>query len=140
MIDASIRAHLRRELEEHLNQLGYCAIHVQRAGLPTAEIARINPVRSRIAYGATVTHSDLQRRNCHRQLVSFSQRRTRRRSSIPFFIAVSESDRTELEALLETLGIRDKVRGGHVQVVVIREPAVRRRKATSDTRAAGSAA
>ena len=138
MTDASIRAHLRRELEAHLSQLGYCAPHVPRAGLPAAEIARINPVRSRIAYGATVTHGDLQRPNCHKQLVSFSQRRTRRRSSIPFFIAVSEPDRTELEALLEKLGIRDKVRGGHVQVVTIREPAEPPRKANSHTRAAST--
>ena len=80
---------------------------------------RMNPVRGRIAYGETVLHSDLRRRSCHERLRYFSQRRTRRRSTILFFIGVAEADRRELEALLARLDIRSATRGGHVHVVPI---------------------
>ena len=113
------RGRLRRELESHLSRLGYSVPRVKTIGSYTAEIARVHPVRSRIAYGATVLRTDLKEPSCHRQLIFFSQRRTRRRSSIPFFIAVNEADRAELEMLLERLGVRDGVRGGHVQIVSV---------------------
>lgn len=125
MRDTPERARLRRELEAHLSRLGYSVPREKTIGEYTAEVVRVHPVRSRIAYGATVLRSDLKRPACHRQLVFFSQRRTRRRSSIPFFIAVSEKDRPELEALLERLGVRDGVRGGHVQIVSVASPAAK---------------
>ncbi|NJN50800.1 MAG: MFS transporter [Gammaproteobacteria bacterium] len=46
----------------------------------------MNPVRGRIVYGETILGSDLTRQTCHERLLSFSQRRTRHRSSILFFI------------------------------------------------------
>jgi hypothetical protein len=125
MRDTLARAQLRRELEAHLTRLGYSVPRVKPAGPLAAEVARVHPVRSRIAYGATVLRSDLKRPNCHKHLIFFSQRRTRRRSSIPFFIAVAEADRVDLESLLEELGVRDGVRGGHVQIVSVSRPASR---------------
>ena len=125
MSDTLARAQLRRELEAHLTRLGYSVPRVKPIGPVAAEICRVHPVRSRIAYGATVLRSDLKRPNCHKQLIFFSQRRTRRRSSIPFFIAVAEGDRPDLESLLEELGVRDGVRGGHVQIVSVDRPASR---------------
>ena len=129
MSDTLARAQLRRELEAHLTRLGYSVQRVKPAGPVAAEVARVHPVRSRIAYGATFLRSDLKRPNCHKQLIFFSQRRTRRRSSIPFFIAVAETDRGDLESLLEQLGVRDGVRGGHVQIVIVDRPASRPAKA-----------
>jgi hypothetical protein len=129
MRDTPERARLRLELEAHLSRLGYSVPREKTIGTYTAEIVRVHPVRSRIAYGATVLRADLKRPNCHRQLVFFSQRRTRRRSSIPFFIAVSEKDRAELEGLLERLGVRDGVRGGHVQIVSVAAGAAKPAKA-----------
>lgn len=140
MRDTLARAQLRRELEAHLTRLGYSVPRVKPVGSVTAEVARVHPVRSRIAYGATVLRSDLKRPNCHKQLVFFSQRRTRRRSSIPFFIAVSEGDRPDLESLLEELGVRDGVRGGHVQIVTVSSTPARAAKATAPAAAAKTAA
>jgi hypothetical protein len=140
MSDTLARAQLRRELEAHLTRLGYSVPRVKSAGPVAAEVARVHPVRSRIAYGATFLKSDLKRPNCHKQLIFFSQRRTRRRSSIPFFIAVSETDRTDLEALLEELGVRDGVRGGHVQIVIVDRPASRPAKAAPKATKAPKAA
>lgn len=122
MSDAVKRSHLRRELEAHLTQLGYSCVRMKRVGGPAAEIARVSPVRGRLVYGQTVVHADLRRPSCHERLLFFSQRRTRHRSSILFFIGVAETDRLELEALLEQLGIRNGVRGGHVHVVAIPTP------------------
>lgn len=133
MSGVSVRAYLRRELEDHLSRLGYSAQRTPRTGAPAAEVARVNPVRGRIAYGVTVVHADLRRRECHKQLLFFSQRRTRRRSSIPFFIAVAEADREELEALLEKLGVRDAVRGSHVQVVTVAAANAHQRKPAAQT-------
>jgi hypothetical protein len=91
--------------------------------LPVPEIVRVSPVRGRIAYGETVLRGDLRRRSCHERLLFFSQRRTRHRSSILFFIGVAEADEPELEALLQRLDIRSNTRGGHVHVVPIAMPA-----------------
>jgi hypothetical protein len=62
-------------------------------------------------------------------LLFFSQRRTRQRSSILFFIGVAASDQRDLEALLAKLEIQSATRGGHVHVVPIAapEPAARTR-------------
>ena len=80
-------------------------------------------MRGRIAYGETVLRSDLGRRSCHERLLYFSQRRTRQRSSILFFIGVADADERELAALLQRLDIRSNLRGGHVHVVPIAMPA-----------------
>jgi hypothetical protein len=112
------RAHMRRALEAHMTQLGYSRVRVRR-GTPAAEIARMSPVRGRLAYGETVVHADLRRRRCHERLLFFSQRRTRQRASILFFIGVAEPDQRAMETLLGQLGIRNGVRGGHVQIVPI---------------------
>ena len=128
MSDSPARTHLRRELEAHLTRLGYSGVRMKRAATVRPEVTRVSPVRGSIVYGEVVLHADLRRRSCHERLLFFSQRRTRRRSSIPLFIAVAEDDRAELEALLEQLGIRNGVRGGHVQVVAIPMPATRRRR------------
>jgi len=127
MSEATTRLHLRRQLEAHLSALGYSCVRTRKTGGPIPEIVRVSPVRGRIAYGETVVHGDLQRQTCHERLLSFSQRRTRQRSSILFFIGVALVDRPALEALLEELDIRSDTRGGHVHVVPIDEP--RRRTA-----------
>ncbi len=89
-------------------------------------------------YGEIVLRADLRKRRCHERLLFFSQRRTRRRSHIPLFIGVSESNREQVEALLERLGIRTRVRGAHIQVVAIpAPPPVARRRAPSQAAAAG---
>ena len=123
MNDSPARGHLRRRVVAHMTQLGYSSGCPGREGTPAAEIMRMNPVRGRIAYGETVLHSDLRRRSCHERLRYFSQRRTRRRSTILFFIGVAEADRPELETLLARLDIRSATRGGHVHVVPIASPA-----------------
>jgi hypothetical protein len=122
MSGSAARLHLRRQLEEHLTGLGYSCVRTKRAGLPVPEIVRISPVRGRIAYGETVLHGDLRRPSCHDRLRFFSQRRTRHRSSILFFIGVAAADEPELEALLQQLDIRSGTRGGHVHVVPIAAP------------------
>lgn len=119
MPESSARIHLRRQLEAHLTELGYSCARTTRAGLPVPEIVRVSPVRGRIAYGETVLRGDLRRASCHERLRSFSQRRTRHRSSILFFIGVAAADEPELAALLQQLDIRSGTRGGHVHVVPI---------------------
>lgn len=122
MNDSHARAHLRRTLEAHLTRLGYSIVRMRRAVTPVPEIVRVSPVRGRIAYGETVLRSDLHHRRCHERLLCFSQRRTRHRSTILFFIGVAEADQPELESLLQQLEIRSSVRGGHVHVVPIAAP------------------
>jgi len=124
MAGVPVRARLRRQLEAHLTALGYSCVRTKRAGSPVPEIVRVSPVRGRIAYGETVLHDDLEQRSCHERLLFFSQRRTRHRSSILFFIAVAEEDEPELEALLQRLDIRSGTRGGHVHVVPVALSAV----------------
>jgi len=114
-------------LEAHLSSLGYSSSRKLAAGLTVAEIVRVNPVRGRVVYGATVLSSDLDSEHCHERLRLFSRRRTRHRSSIPFFIGVAEDDKQALEELLQRLDIRSATRGGHVQVVAIPLPATPRR-------------
>ncbi len=120
--DSALRAHVRRGLNAHLSALGYTNPRIVGAEDTRPEIVRMNPVRGRIAYGETVLRSDLGRPSCHKRLMSFSQRRTRRRSTILFFIGVVETQQRELEGLLEKLGIRSAVGGGHVHVVPIAAP------------------
>ena len=120
--------HLRRQLEAHLTELGYSCVRMKRAGSPVPEIVRVSPVRGRIAYGETVLRGDLRLRSCHERLLFFSQRRTRHRSSILFFIGVAEADEPDLEALLQQLDIRSGTRGGHVHVVPIAMSAATRRR------------
>ena len=130
MSESAARLYLRRQLEAHLTELGYSCVRMKRAGVPIPEIVRVSPVRGRIAYGETVLRGDLRRRSCHERLLSFSQRRTRHRSSILFFIGVAEADEPDLEALLQELDIRSNTRGGHVHVVPIAvDTATRRRPA-----------
>lgn len=123
------RQHLRRELETHLDGLGYTFVRqIHRVGAPTAEIARLSPVRGRLVYGETVLRADMRRKQCHDRLRFFAQRRTRRRSQILFFVAVEEECRDDLEALLIELGIRCAVRGGNVHVLGVNVPPRRRQK------------
>lgn len=128
MPGSAVRTHLRRRLEAHLTELGYSCVRSRHAALPVPEIVRVSPVRGRIAYGETVLRSDLGRRSCHERLLYFSQRRTRRRSSILFFIGVAEEDEPALEELLQELDIRSGTRGGHVHVVPITRSAALRRR------------
>ena len=122
MSDSTARLHLRRQLDAHLIRLGYSCVRVKRPGSLMPEIVRLSPVRGRIVYGETALSSDLRRPAYHERLLLFSQRRTRQRSSILFFIAVAEVDQPELEALLQQLDIRNGVRGGHVHVVPVAMP------------------
>jgi len=131
MAESPTRVHLRRELEAHLTRLGYSSSRVTQAGPTAPEIVRRNPVRGRTVYGETVLHADLQSQRCHERLLRFSQRRTRHRSSILFFIAVAADDERELQALLEQLEIRNGTRGGHVHVVPIQPPAPTRKRTTA---------
>src|SRR5687767_14815220 len=116
MAETESRLHLRRELNRHVSELGY-SLSLEAPGPEEPEILRMSPVRRRIAYGETVLRSDLKKKRCHDRLRSFSQRRTRRRGSILFFIGVAESDQQELEVLLADLEIRSGIRGGHVHIV-----------------------
>jgi len=127
--DSRARLHLRHELELHVAQLGYSCIRMAPIAVPVPEIVRVSPMRGRIAYGETVLRSDLGSKRCHERLRFFSQRRTRHRSSILFFVGVSTSDREKLEALLVDLEIRSAIRGGHVHVVPIAAPVSRGRTA-----------
>jgi hypothetical protein len=128
MSESPERMFLRRQLEAHLSQLGYSSAWAKRSSEPRPEIVRVNPVRGRIVYGETVLRGDLHRRSCHERLLSFSQRRTRHRSSILFFIGVAEADQAALHALLEQLDIRNVARGGHVHVIPIAGPVTERRR------------
>lgn len=113
------RVQLRRQLEAHLTELGYSSVRKTSTGSPAPEVIRVSPIRGRIVYGETVMRADLRRKQCHERLLSFSQRRTRFRSSILFFIAVAETDQPELETLLQQLDIRSGTRGGHVHIVTV---------------------
>jgi len=116
--DSIERRRLQRALEVHVTQLGYsCAGPL--TGIPLPEMVRISPGRRRMIYGETVTHRDLRSARCHERLLFFSQRRTRHRGSILFFIGVATTDQQELEALLVRLDIRRGIRGGHVHVVPV---------------------
>ena len=131
MSDSAVRVHLRRRLEAHLTELGYSQARSRPGILPVPEIVRVSPVRGRLVYGETVLRGDLARRSCHERLLDFSQRRTRQRSSILFFIGVAEADGPALEELLQVLEIRNGTRGGHVHVLPITIPATRRRRTRS---------
>src|SRR2546425_6287357 len=135
MADSKERMHLRHELETYVSQLGYSCARMVAAQAPVPEIARVSPLRGRIAYGETVLRSDLSRKRCHERLLFFSQRRTRHRSSILFFIGVSTTDQRQLEALLARLDIRSGIRGGHVHVVPIRPLQPIRRRPAARSRA-----
>jgi hypothetical protein len=128
--ESTTRVQLRRELEAHLTRLGYSCVRMTRNGSTAPEIVRVSPVRGRIAYGETVLHDDLRRPSCHERLLFFSQRRTRHRSSILFFIGVAAADEPALHALLKQLEIRDGVRGGHVHVVPVAAPTPARARRT----------
>ena len=118
MADSRARAHLRRGLEVHVTKLGYSCVGAI-SGVPVPEVVRINPARGRVIYGETVVRRDLDSKRCHARLLFFSQRRTRHRGSILFFIAVATTDQQRLETLLAQLDIRSGIRGGHVHVVPI---------------------
>lgn len=133
--EVDARSHLRRELETHLDGLGYTFDRrMHRAGEPVAEIARVSPVRGRLVYGETVVRGDLRRRQCHERLQYFSHRRTRRRTAILLFIAVAEDCREDLEAVLVEIGVRGAVRGGNVHIVSVASPPPRKRTPTRATR------
>jgi hypothetical protein len=102
--------------------LGYKTPRMVSGTVATPEIVRRNAVRGRVAYGETVLSSDLKSRGCHERLMDFSRRRTRRRSSILFFIGVKDSQLDKVERLLGELGIVSAVKGGHVHVVPIPTP------------------
>jgi len=84
-----------------------------------------------------VLKADLKKKRCHDRLRLFSQRRTRRRGTILFFIGVAAEDQLELETLLTELEIRSGIRGGHVHVVPIAKPEPAARRASSKSSARG---
>ena len=117
---AAEKLRLRRRLDAHLADLGYTNTRPKRPDLQEPDLIRISPVRRHIAYGEVVLREDFDQPACHQRLLSFSQRRTRNRHSlILFFIGTLEKDQVDLATLLEELGIRDRLRGGHVQVVLL---------------------
>jgi hypothetical protein len=136
MSPSALRSQLLRLLAAHLNDLGYSFPRPIRDGRSLPEIVRVSTVRGRIAYGAAVVRADLRSPKCHERLISLSQRRTRQRSSILFFIGVAEEDQAELERLLEELEIRSGTRGGHVHVVPIALEDKPRRRAPSRAKSA----
>ena len=136
MADTAVRLHLRRQLTLHVSELGY-TMALDAPGPEEPEVLRMSPVRRRIAYGETVLHSDLNKKRCHDRLRLFSQRRTRRRGSILFFIGIAAEDQPELETLLAELEIRSGIRGGHVHVVPIAKPETAARRASSRSSARG---
>lgn len=119
MTESAARAHLRRQLEVHLADLGYSGVRLARTGSPAPEVVRVNPVRGMSVYGETVLRRDLRLRSCQDRLLFFSRRRTRRRSSILFFIGVAQDDAARLNELLAQLEIRTPTRGDHVHVVPV---------------------
>lgn len=133
------RLRLRRQLLAHLADLGYSNVRARRSAKLEPELVRVSPVRGHIAFGETVMRSDMNEPSCHERLVSFSQRRTRHRSSILFFIAVAAEDEADLVDLLVRLGIRDGVRGGHVHLVPV-EAAPARAAARAASRATSTTA
>jgi len=120
--EGALRKHLLSELNAHMASLGYKTPRAVSGTIATPEIVRRNAVRGRLAYGETILSSDLDRSGCHVRLMDFSRRRTRRRSSILFFIGVKDTQRDELESLLGELGIVSAAKGGHVHVVPIPTP------------------
>ena len=136
MADTAVRLHLRRQLTLHVSELGY-TLALDAPGPEEPEVLRMSPVRRRIAYGETVLHGDLKKKRCHDRLRLFSQRRTRRRGSILFFIGIAAEDQLELETLLAELEIRSGIRGGHVHVVPIAKPETAARRASSKSSARG---
>ena len=136
MADTAVRLHLRRQLTLHVSELGY-TLALEAPGPEEPEVLRMSPVRRRIAYGETVLRSDLKKKRCHDRLRLFSQRRTRRRGSILFFIGIAAEDQLELETLLAELEIRSGIRGGHVHVVPIAKPETAARRASSKSSARG---
>jgi hypothetical protein len=136
MADSAARIHLRNELAAHVAKLGYSAVRPTGAEAIKPEIVRMSPIRGRIVYGETVLRSDLRSKRCHDRLRFFSQRRTRHRSSILFFIGVAVDDQRDVEALLAELDIRSGIRGGHVHVVPIAAPVATTRSARRPLRAA----
>jgi hypothetical protein len=136
MAESTLRLHLRRQLAQHVSDLGY-SLSLEAPGPEEPEILRMSPVRRRIAYGETVLKADLKKKRCHDRLRLFSQRRTRRRGSILFFIGVTEDDQQELETLLADLEIRSGIRGGHVHIVPIAKPETAARRTSSRSSARG---
>jgi len=139
MADSALRLHLRRQLTQHVSDLGY-SLSLEAPGPDEPEILRMSPVRRRVAYGETVLRTDLKKKRCHDRLRLFSQRRTRRRGSILFFIGVAVDDQRELETLLADLEIRSGIRGGHVHVVPITLPETSARRASATRRASSRTA
>ncbi len=131
MDDSPQRLHLRHALERHVTQLGYSCVRTVGSETPIPEIVRMSPTRGRIAYGETVLRADLTRKRCHERLLFFSQRRTRHRSSILFFIGVAARDEQALLDLLAQLEIRSGIRGGHVHIVPIADPVRVRSRTTA---------
>jgi hypothetical protein len=129
MSDSPARIRLRRALEAHISELGYSSAPLTPMVAPVPELVRVSPVRGRVVYGETVLRGDLGRKRCHERLRFFSQRRTRHRSNILFFIGVAEEDQKALETLLADLDIRSGLRGGHVHIVPIAVPRRERRTA-----------
>ena len=136
MAESADRLHLRHQLTLHVSELGY-SLSLETPGPEEPEILRMSPVRRRVAYGETVLKGDLKKKRCHDRLRLFSQRRTRRRGSILFFIGVAVDDQLELETLLAELEIRSGIRGGHVHVVPIAKPETAARRASSKRSARG---
>ena len=136
MADTTARLHLRRQLALHVAELGY-SLSLEAPGPDEPEILRMSPVRRRIAYGETVLKGDLKKKRCHDRLRIFSQRRTRRRGTILFFIGVAAEDQQDLETLLTDLEIRSGIRGGHVHIVPIAKPESAARRAHSKRSARG---
>ncbi|MEO6029993.1 MAG: hypothetical protein ABIR79_24265 [Candidatus Binatia bacterium] len=136
MSETAARLHLRQQLSLHVSELGY-SLSLEAPGPDEPEILRMSPVRRRIAYGETVLKADLKKKRCHDRLRLFSQRRTRRRGTILFFIGVAAEDQLELETLLTELEIRSGIRGGHVHVVPIAKPEPAARRASSKSSARG---
>jgi hypothetical protein len=136
MAESAVRIHLRNELAAHVAKLGYSSVRPTGSETIEPELVRMSPIRGRIVYGETVLRSDLRSKRCHDRLRFFSQRRTRHRSSILFFIGVTTDDQRDVEALLAELDIRSGIRGGHVHVVPIAVPVTGRATRRPPLRAA----
>lgn len=100
-------------------QLGFSGVRTPSGLEHVPEVLRAHPGRGSIAYGQTVLRPDLESPDFHARLKFFASRQTRHRSSILFFIGVEETERADLEALLQELDIRSGTRGGHVLLVSI---------------------
>ncbi len=120
--EAALREHLRSQLDAHMVGLGYKAPRAVADASKAPEIVRRNAARGKIAYGETVLVADLQDEACRDRLVAFSKRRTRRRSSILFFVGVVEAEAEQVEKVLVEIGIHGASGGGHVQIVPLPAP------------------